>query len=64
MEPDKPKTLHVENFPAGLLRKARSQASLEGLTLRDFVIHAIETRTPPAREPGARNGGRPHGTRK
>ena len=40
-----PKTLHVENFPEGLLKIARAKANEEGRTLRAYVILAIHTRT-------------------
>jgi hypothetical protein len=34
--------LRIEGFPADLLRKIKSQAALDGITLKAFMIAAAE----------------------
>lgn len=33
--------LHVENFPEDLRRRAKAEAALRGITLRDLTIEAV-----------------------
>ena len=35
-------TVYLRDFPRDLHRKAKSEAALEGITLREFVIKTIE----------------------
>jgi hypothetical protein len=36
------KTLLIEKFPPALRRRAKAAAALQGLTLRAWLIHAVE----------------------
>ena len=40
-----PKTINLRNLPDELVRKAKSRAALQGVTLKDFVQTAIEKAT-------------------
>jgi predicted HicB family RNase H-like nuclease len=37
-----PKVLNIRNVPDDLIRRAKSAAALQGVTLRDWVLKAIE----------------------
>jgi hypothetical protein len=39
---EKAKALNLRDLPADFLRRAKSHAALSGLTLKDFVIQAVE----------------------
>lgn len=36
------KTINLRDLPEDLVRRAKAYAAFRGLTLKDFVIHAIE----------------------
>ncbi len=40
-----PKTINLRNLPDDLVRRAKSCAALRGLTLKDFVLTALEKAT-------------------
>jgi hypothetical protein len=40
-----PKTLNLRDLPDDLVRKAKSCAALRGVTLKDFVLAAIQRET-------------------
>jgi hypothetical protein len=40
-----PKTINLRDLPDELVRKAKSRAALQGVTLKDFVLTAIERAT-------------------
>jgi hypothetical protein len=40
-----PKTINLRDLPDELVRKAKSRAALQGVTLKDFVQTAIEKAT-------------------
>ena len=40
-----PKTINLRDLPDELVRKAKSRAALQGVTLKDFVQTAIEQAT-------------------
>ena len=40
-----PKTVNLRDLPDELVRKAKSRAALQGITLKDFVRTAIEKAT-------------------
>jgi len=40
-------TLKIEQFPDDLLRAVKSNAALQGVTLREAVIQALEGNSPP-----------------
>ncbi len=37
------KSLHVENVPAELIKRAKITAATEGLTLREWIIRALSS---------------------
>ena len=39
---EKAKALNLRDLPADFLRRAKAQAALSGMTLKDFVIQAVE----------------------
>jgi plasmid stability protein len=47
-----PKTVNLRNLPDELVRKAKSRAALQGVTLKDFVQTAIEKATEDVPFPG------------
>jgi len=39
-----PKVLNLRGLPDDIVRKAKAAAALEGITLKDWVVKAIEAR--------------------
>ncbi|MDA2912942.1 hypothetical protein MYX77_03100 [Acidobacteriia bacterium AH_259_A11_L15] len=40
------KTLNLRDLPEDFVRKVKSQAALEGLTLKDFIVRVVSTALP------------------
>jgi hypothetical protein len=43
-------SVNLRQFPAELLRKIKSQAALDGITLRAWIIDAVEQKLKPGRK--------------
>jgi hypothetical protein len=45
--PKTTKALNLRDLPEDFVRKVKSQAALEGVTLKEFIIRAVSAALPP-----------------